>query len=107
MSCSGLRRFKKLVNIWSSRGLSVYRRVTVIKSLIIPKFVYIIFVTSAGSKRNTVWNNKEIRINNKPIFYQTLLENGIAFVSDLLFETDTANSFKIINFLAKQAKLTF
>ena len=31
---------KKLVNIWSSRGLSVYGRVTVIKSLIIPKFVY-------------------------------------------------------------------
>ena len=102
-----MRRFKKLVNIWSSRGLSVYRRVTVIKSLIIPKFVYIIFVTSAGSKRNTVWNNKEIRINNKPIFYRTLLENSITFVNDLLFDTDTANSFKIINFVAKQAKLTF
>ena len=32
---------KKLINIWSSRGLSIYRKVTIIKSLIIPKFVYI------------------------------------------------------------------
>ena len=32
---------KKLINIWSSRGLSIYGKVTVIKSLIIPKLVYI------------------------------------------------------------------
>ena len=38
---------KKLVNIWSSRGLSVYGRVTVIKSLIIPKFVYILSLLPA------------------------------------------------------------
>jgi len=43
---------KKLVNVWSSRGLSVYAKVTVIKSLIVSKFVYIIFVTSACSKGN-------------------------------------------------------
>jgi len=44
-----------------------------------------------------VWNNKEIRINNKPIFYGALFENGIIYVNDLLFETDTANSFKTIS----------
>ena len=32
---------KKLINIWSSRGLSMYGKVTIIKSLIIAKFVYI------------------------------------------------------------------
>ena len=32
---------KKLINIWSSRGLSIYGKVTIIKSLIIPKLVYI------------------------------------------------------------------
>ena len=32
---------KKLTNIWSARGLSIYGKVTIIKSLIIPKFVYI------------------------------------------------------------------
>ena len=32
---------KKLINIWSSRGLSLYGKVTIIKSLIILKFVYI------------------------------------------------------------------
>lgn len=54
--------------------------------------------------QHIVWNNKEIRINNKPIFYQTLFENGITFVNDLLFDTDTANSFKIIS--SKISKLT-
>ena len=32
---------KKLINIWSARGLSLYGKVTVIKSLIVPKFVYV------------------------------------------------------------------
>ena len=47
--------------------------------------------------QHIVWNNKEIRINNKPIFYGTLFENGIIYVNDLLFDTDTADSFKIIS----------
>ena len=36
-----LDSIKKLINIWSSRGLTTYGKVTIIKSLIIPKFVYI------------------------------------------------------------------
>ena len=32
---------KKLINIWSSRAFSIYGKLTIIKSLIIPKFVYI------------------------------------------------------------------
>ena len=48
-------------------------------------------------QQHMVWNNKEIRINNKPIIYQTLFENGITFVNDLLFDTDTTNSFKFIS----------
>ena len=38
---------KKLVNLWSSRGLTVYGKVTVIKYLIIPKFVYILSLLPA------------------------------------------------------------
>jgi len=38
---------KKLVNVWSSRGLSIYGKVTIIKSLIIPKFVYILSLLPA------------------------------------------------------------
>lgn len=52
-----------------------------------------------------MWNNKEIQINNKPIFYQTLFENGITFVNDLLFDVDTAYSFKIIS--SKISKTNF
>ena len=36
-----LDSIKQLINIWSSKGLSIYGKVAVIKSLIIPKFVYI------------------------------------------------------------------
>ena len=32
---------KKLINIWSSRNLSIYGKITIIKSFLIPKFVYI------------------------------------------------------------------
>ena len=36
-----LDSIKKLFNIWSSRGLSIYGKVTIIKSFLIPKFVYV------------------------------------------------------------------
>ena len=36
-----LDNIKKLINIWSSRGLSIYGKLTMIKSFLIPKFVYI------------------------------------------------------------------
>jgi len=35
-----LDNMKKLTNIWSSRGRSIYGKVTIIKSLLIPKLVY-------------------------------------------------------------------
>jgi len=35
-----LDEIKKLINIWSSRGLSLYGKVTIIKSLLLPKVVY-------------------------------------------------------------------
>ena len=36
-----LDSIKKLINIWSSRCLSIYGKVTIIKSFLIPKFVYV------------------------------------------------------------------
>ena len=36
-----LDKIKKLMNIWSSRGLSLYGKVTIIKALVIPKMVYL------------------------------------------------------------------
>ena len=35
-----LDKIKKLINIWASRGLSLYGKVTIIKALVIPKMVY-------------------------------------------------------------------
>ena len=36
-----LDNIKKLINIWSSRGRSFYGKVTIIKSFLISKFVYV------------------------------------------------------------------
>ena len=45
------------------------------------------------------WNNKEIRVDNKPVFYKKkkLFEQYFILVNDLLFEVDTTNSFTIIS----------
>ena len=47
-------------------------------------------------------NNKEIRVDNKPVFYKKkkkkkLFEQVVIFVNDLLFELDTTNSFTIVS----------
>jgi len=36
-----LDSIKKLINIWSHMGLSIYGKVTIIRSFLIPKFVYV------------------------------------------------------------------
>ena len=207
-----LDKIKKLLNIWHSRGLSLYGKVTVIKSLVVPKFVYVsslmptpkeiiselnrllykflwngtdkvtrlstindydkgglqmidldctikslrlawlkrIFSAHDGTWktylryilerygglflfncnfeikdysldsqfyaellqwwsefrenfgktkdwRNIIWNNKDIRINNTPVFYKNYFDSGIVFVNDLLFSLNNIDSFKVIN----------
>ena len=42
-----------------------------------------------------MWNNKEIRVDNKPVFYKKLFEQDVIFINDLLF--DTTNSFTIVS----------
>ena len=46
-----------------------------------------------------LWNNKEIRVDNKPVFHnkKKLFEQDFIFVNNLLFELDTTNSFTIIS----------
>ena len=46
--------------------------------------------------RNIIWNNKEIHINNSPVFYKNLLDSGIVLASDLLFNLNSTKSFNII-----------
>ena len=59
---------KKLTNIWSSRGLSIFGKVTIIKSLLILKLVFISSVLSPPSKIikqvnsiifSFLWNGKD------------------------------------------------
>ena len=42
-----------------------------------------------------LWNNKEIRVDNKPVFYKKRFEQDVIFINDLLFYT--TNSFTIVS----------
>ena len=203
-----LDSIKKIINIWSSRGLSVYGKVTIIKSFLIPKFVYVcsvlptpkelvkelnkllfkflwkgtdkvtrvsvineyeegglkmidldcmikslrlawlkrIFGDNSGTWKtylehllepmggffflncnydiedykissqfycellswwsefrdssaslrewqSIIWNNKEIRIDKRPVFYKNYLDAGVIYIQDLLFNLDANDSF--------------
>ena len=48
------------------------------------------FRNTFDSERNwcqIIWNNKEIRIGNKPVYYKKYFESGILLVKDLLFHS--------------------
>ena len=61
------------------------------------------FRNTFDSERNwchIIWNNKEIRIRNKPVYYKKkkkkYFESGIIFVKDLLFHLNTEESFNCV-----------
>ena len=39
-----------------------------------------------------VWNNKDIKIDNRSVFYKSYYDKGIVFVRDLMFESDNKQS---------------
>ena len=44
-----------------------------------------------------MWNNKEIRVNRLPIFYNGFFDSDVIYVKDLLFEMSTTDSFNIVS----------
>ena len=43
-----------------------------------------------------IWNNQEIRINNKPVFYERYFNYGIEMVGALLFDLNNIDSYELI-----------
>ena len=43
-----------------------------------------------------IWNNKEMRIDNKSIFYRKYADCGILYLNDLLFSLDNVRSFEYL-----------
>ena len=41
------------------------------------------------SSHFSFWNNKEIRIDNKPVFYRNCFERVLTYIHDLLFNSNT------------------
>ena len=55
-----------------------------------------------------LWNNKQICVDKKPVFYKILFEQGVVFVDDLLFELNATNCFTIVsNKISKVNYLTY
>ena len=50
-----------------------------------------------------IWNEKDLRINGKPVFYKAYYNSGICTVNDLLLDLDNINSFHIIRKKNKKA----
>ena len=48
---------------------------------------------SENEWQNIIWNNKEIRIDNKLVFYQNYLESGVIYVRDLQFDLNTKDAY--------------
>ena len=44
--------------------------------------------------QNVIWNNKDIRINNKPVFYKRFFDKGIIYLNDLQFNVDNVRSYE-------------
>ena len=51
-----------------------------------------------GEKKwqNIIWNNKDIRINNKSIFYKKFFQSGIIYIKDLLFQLNKIDSYNVV-----------
>ena len=48
---------------------------------------------SESNWRKIIWNNKEIRIDKKPVYFKNYYESVIVYVNDLLFNISTNDSF--------------
>ena len=46
---------------------------------------------------SVIWNNKDIRINGKPVFYKKFFDFGIYSVRDLLFNLSNIESYNVIS----------
>jgi len=51
---------------------------------------------SESDWKNIVWNNKEVRIDNKPVYYKKYFKSGIIYIHDLLFNLNTIDSYNYV-----------
>ena len=47
--------------------------------------------------QNVIWNNKDIRKNNKPVFNKTYFDKSITYLNDLQFDVDNVRSYEFFN----------
>ena len=50
--------------------------------------------SAVNYSQNVIWKNKDIRINNRPVFYKMSFDKGIIYLNDLQFNIDNVRSFE-------------
>ena len=45
---------------------------------------------------HVIWNNKDVRIDKKPIFYKNYYDSGIIYICDLQLHKSVKDSFHLI-----------
>ena len=53
-----------------------------------------------------VWNNKDIRINSKPVFYKMFIDKGIIFFTDLQFDVDNVRCKLEFSYRAQRVQVS-
>ena len=54
------------------------------------------FATETTSFDSIIWNNCNIRIDDKPIYYQNYVNASVILVSDLMFALNNIDSFNSV-----------
>ena len=49
--------------------------------------------TSANNWQGIIWNNKEIRIDRKLVYFKSYYESGIVYINEILFHLSSNDSF--------------
>ena len=93
-SCLNLK--KKILNIWSSRDISIYGRVYIVKTLAISKLTFICSVldTPKGFTDEVkniifdyIWEYKNKKLKKKPTIIKNKKEGGLTMLDFTLFIT--------------------
>ena len=84
-----IKEVDNLLKVWNMRTLSLAGKITVVKSLIIPKFVYLFSILPNPPKQffdclqsklfRFIWSNKKDRIKRK-ILYNEICDGGLKMI---------------------------
>jgi len=59
----------------------------------IDSFLNDLNIPTLSEEQSIIWNNKQIRIDKRPVFYKNYIEAGVICIQDLLFDLNINEAF--------------